>query len=227
MSAPARKTHTQPIQPHVVDLFHGDLCSDFQAARMYAGLFGVIHKASQGASNQDPSYATRRTRAVSAGLLWGAYHFLDNSAIDLQVDNFLRSAKPDEATLVAVDYEPNDVKSRTPGLAHLEEFCEEIEKALGRKMVIYSGSLLKETLGDKTDAYLGSHRLWLAEYSSAPKLEPLKAWKAPWLWQYTDGSHDAPKIYPHVVRGVEGSQGELDCNYYAGPIAQLAAEWAS
>jgi len=42
---------------------------------------------------------------------------------------------------------------------------------LGRKPVLYSGHLIKEKLGNKTDAFFGSHRLWLAQYGPDPVVQ--------------------------------------------------------
>ena len=48
--------------------------SSFETVKA-AGIAGIIHKATQGLSFQDPTYHDRRTQALAAGLLWGAYHF--------------------------------------------------------------------------------------------------------------------------------------------------------
>jgi lysozyme len=58
----------------VVDLSHHNEAVDF--AKMKAnGIVGVIHKATQGLTYVDKTYASRRSKAVDCGLLWGAYHF--------------------------------------------------------------------------------------------------------------------------------------------------------
>jgi lysozyme len=91
--------------PLVVDIYHGDGVVSFDQA-FGAGLRGVIHKATTGASGRDDAYTARRGLATRAGLLWGAFHWGTAAPAGDQVDNFLSWAKPDKDTLLALDYEP-------------------------------------------------------------------------------------------------------------------------
>lgn len=190
------------------------------AAIAAIGIRGIIHKATQGVGNVDKEYARRRQAATAAGLLWGAYHFADGSRAAAQVAHFLKNAAPDDETLLALDFEPNG--GNTMSLAGARDFLRAIEDATGRKAVLYSGSLIKETLGSKRDAYLGAHRLWLAQYSDAPRVP--SAWSAPWLHQFSgDGSNS------HGIRvpGVDAAQaGKLDMNTFPGTDDELAAQWS-
>jgi lysozyme len=216
-----------PINPRVVDLYHGDRVTDFAATRA-AGVVGIIHKAQQGASDdgRDPLYPIRRQRALAAGLLWGAYHFMTDDDPEQQAAAFLASVFPDraidKATLLAVDYEPYG--GRTPSLDQLRAILHAIEARAGRKAVIYSGSLIKETLGAAADDYLAAHRLWLAEYAEQWTTAPLTAWPRPWLWQYT-GDGIGPT--PHSVAGIQGAGGHVDLNCYEGSDDELIKEWSA
>lgn len=217
--------------PRVVDLFHGDNVTNFEAAAA-AGVWGIIHKASQGAATNPFStlYARRRQFARAAGLLWGAYHYMTAAPVEQQVANFLNTAMVDKDTLVALDFEPGRTHSTTPSLDQARAFLAQIFDKLGRHAVLYSGSLLKETLGKSKDEFFAAHRLWLCEYAPAWRLEPLVNWPRPWLWQYTDGSPDAVKLGAlpaPKVPGIPGSIGQLDCNYYDGTREQLVSEWAA
>jgi lysozyme len=208
------------INLHVVDIYHGDDVTSFKKAADF-GIWGVIHKATTGATGKDTEYANRRKPAGTAGLLWGAYHWGTNAPVAKQVDNFLTAAKPDDNTLVALDYEVT--KGNQMRLSQARDFLGLIENKLGRKAVLYSGHLIKEGLGNKTDAFFGSHRLWLAQYSSDPEVQ--KSWSKFWLWQYTDKKN--PHI-PSEVPGIPGnSKGDLDCDSYDGTKAQLTSQWAS
>lgn len=208
------------INLRVVDLFHLDTVNSFQQAAN-AGLWGVIHKATTGATGSDSAYASRRQPALDAGLLWGAYHFGSNADVTQQVDNFLTVAQPDASTLVALDFEPYSGDQMT--LDQAQQFLQLVEQQLGRKAVLYSGSLIKQDLGSTVNAYFGSHRLWLADYSSTPSVQA--SWSTYWLWQYTDGSVD---LTPNSIAGIPGdSNGNLDCNSFAGTQQQLTAQWAS
>ena len=208
--------------PLVVDLFHGDGVASFDQAHA-AGLRGIIHKATTGASGVDDAYASRRTEALKAGLLWGAYHWGTAASTGDQVSNFLKIADPDpKTTLVALDFETDVGNQMT--LDGAREFLGLISDKLNRKAILYSGNVAKATLGKTSDPFFGSHRLWLAQYSNTPSVQ--RSWKTYWLWQYTDGSANTPgrKTLP----GIPGDRANrLDCNYFAGTADDLKSQWAS
>jgi lysozyme len=185
------------------------------------GIKGIIHKATQGTVMVDKMYGLRIPAIVRANLLPGAYHFGDSSDPQDQADHFLHVTNPGDNMLVALDFEPNGNNTMT--LDSAREFLHAIEKFLGRKAVLYSGNLIKETLGDNTDAYLSAHRLWLAQYGPVPKVPA--AWNAPWLWQFSgDGINNQGINIP----GVNASQAsQLDMNSYYGSDDDLTSEWAS
>jgi lysozyme len=206
--------------PIVVDIYHRNRVESFATARN-AGVHGIIHKASTGATGRDEAYADRRQRAVDAGMLWGAYHWGTSRPIDQQVENFLSAARPDDRTLVALDFEDDPGNQMT--LAGAREFLERIEQKLGRKAVLYSANTIKGALGNSVDAFFGSHRLWLAQYGPTPRVQA--SWSTYWLWQYTDGTAGPG---PRSAPGLPGNAlGNLDCNHYKDSPEQLAAEWAS
>lgn len=218
------------LTPRVCDIYHGDLVGGrgpaldgFKQAAA-AGLWGVIHKASQGSAYRDASYPLRRQAALDAGLLWGAYHFNDGSSVKTQVDNFLEAAKPDDRTLMCLDYEDNP---RSPmGVHQMVEFLRTAESRLGRKLVIYSGNRLKETissLATEDRTYVRSHKLWLCQYG--PRATLPTGFSNYMLWQYTgDGIGQQPHGIPGI--SVPGGKG-IDLNVYNGTAEQLAAEWAA
>jgi GH25 family lysozyme M1 (1,4-beta-N-acetylmuramidase) len=208
------------INMRVVDLYQHDRVTSFQKAAS-AGIWGIIHKATTGASGKDGKYKDRREPARDAGLLWGAYHWGTRADVGKQVENFLKTAQPDDQTLVALDYE--DTPGNQMTLDQAREFMTRVAQKLGRKPVLYSGHLIKEALGNKNDPFLGSHRLWLAQYSANPSVQ--KSWSSYWLWQYVDKKSG---LTPNQVPGLPGDdKGNLDCNSYDGTQAKLKAEWAS
>lgn len=217
------------MTPRVVDIYHGDLVGgrgpalEGFVAAANAGIWGVIHKASQGVSIRDRRYASRRPAAIQAGLLWGAYHFNSGNPVAKQVDWFMQCADPDESTLMVLDYEDNKHSQMRPEA--MVEFLHIIEEKLGRKATIYSGNRMKETIRylNKADrAYVCAHRLWLCQYGPRAKLPP--GWNDYWLWQYTgDGIGPSPHYVPGIT--VPGGRG-IDLNVYNGTHAQLKKEWA-
>lgn len=206
------------ITPRVIDISHHNTVKDLKAAAA-AGIWGVIHKASQGAFFRDADYARHRAMATDAGLLWGAYHFNDGDDVAAQVDNFLKAAQPDDNTLLVLDYEDNPQSDMS--IDHAVQFLRLVESKVGRKAAIYSGNRIKQYIGQLNDAdraYVLSHRLWLCQYG--PKAVLPKGFSKWWLWQYTDGVVNVAAGSP-----VPGIEGKLDCNAYNGTHEQLISEW--
>jgi GH25 family lysozyme M1 (1,4-beta-N-acetylmuramidase) len=215
---PNRQTLLTQI-PLVIDLSHGDSVVDFGAAKT-AGVVGVIHKATTGATGHDDAYSRRRQMATDAGLLWGAYHWGTHAPVADQIANFRNWADPDENTLVALDYETTADDQMT--LDDCRGFCQGIVDWLHRPCVIYSGNVLKSALGNTVDPFFKDYRLWLAQYGDNPTVQP--SFSSYWLWQYTDG--DEPQG-PQKVPGIQGdAKGRTDCDYFNGSPGQLAQQWA-
>lgn len=216
------------LTPRVADISHHNTVHDMSAAAA-AGLWGIIHKASQGSNYADPDYAKHRQMTLDAGMLWGAYHFNDASDVAAQVDHFLRAARPDKTTLLVIDYEDvTDSQGRKRpeqfqmSPQNLVKFLRLIEQKVNRKVVIYSGNRLREQiskLAAPDRAYVCSHPLWLCAYSTAPKIIP--GFSNVFLWQYTDGHFGPP---PH---GMAGISGDVDLNTFRGTRADLEAAWIS
>lgn len=201
------------FSPVVVDISHHNTVTDF-AATYAAGIRGVIHKSSQGATLSDKTYTSRRKDATAAGLLWGAYHFADSSNVANQVSSFLRCAAPDDNTLLALDWE--DQGSRTMSLDQAKEFLQLVFDRTGQRPLLYSGNVAKEKLGARPDPFLNRHRLWLCQYGPVAKYPA--GWDKHWLWQF---SADGSGPLPHSVAGIKDIG--VDLNVFGG--TDLAAEW--
>src|SRR6185503_1490429 len=210
------------INPKVVDLSHYD---DVETAngqwlgfkKLYAaGYRGVINKVTQGRGMVDVSYARRRPHALEAGLLYGAYHYLDGSDPTEQARHFLEAAAPDDKTLLALDHETRGVP-----LDNAWMFMTTVKAATGRYPWLYSGFLIKEQLGNRADEFWAQTKLWLSHYSSNPKWPP--CWQKPTLWQFT-GDGIGPG--PHNAPGVS-IPGGCDINSFDGTDDELAAVWAT
>ena len=199
----------------VIDISHHNGIVDLAKAKA-DGIVGVIQKATQGTTMVDKMYEQNRQKAVSAGLLWGAYHFgmlADGAA---QADFFLSKANADNQTLLVLDYEPNANSTMT--LDQARAFVTRIKEVTGRLPGFYSGSLIKEQLGGKPpDPLLSQCFLWLAQYGPAPKNIPA-TWSTWTLWQYTDGNI-GPE--PHSVDGI----GNCDRDQFNGSLEQLQQLW--
>ncbi len=205
-------------KPLVIDIYHGDVVNDFYAVKDF-GIVGVIHKASEGTAFPDEAYPIRRKLATDLGLKWGAYHFFHGLQPVMEADFFLATAQPDADTLIALDWENWPDDTHAPDAAAARAFLERIEDKLGRNAVIYSGNVAKEQLRG-VDSYFGSHRLWLAQYATAWKVQ--ESWTSPWLWQ------NNADTYGPGPRRIPGIKGNCDNNTIVDPMTteQLLAEWA-
>lgn len=206
------------FQPRVVDIYSlTTIQSDTFERAKAAGVWGIIHKASEGNTYKDPKYAQRRKMVEDAGLLWGAYHFNYGNDVKQQVDNFLDSAQPDANTLVVLDFEDHKVNM---DIQYAVAFMRSVEDKLGRSCAIYSGNRLKTyigQLGQDDFAYITQKKLWLAQYG--PKAQLPKGFDKYFLWQY---SGDGIGPMPHTVDGFGPGQ---DMNVYDGTQEQLAQQW--
>jgi lysozyme len=205
----------------VVDTSSYQATVDFTQIRA-AGILGVIHKATQGLADVDARYAERRTRAVNAGLLWGAYHFGTGDDAGKQAEHFLDAVEStgggDAAhDLLVLDLEANPTPGETTmTLAGAESFVEAIARRTGRWPGLYSGALVKEYLGSQGSATLARCWFWLAEYGDVAHVPA--GWSRWTMWQYTNGTLGPG---PHVVDGV----GPCDRDRFNGTAEQLRAFW--
>lgn len=193
----------------MIDINHNDDI-DLSAAKN-AGIVAVIHKATEGATFQDPLYATRRAEAKQLGLLWGVYHFGTAADVGQQVQNFVQTAQPAPGDLVALDYEENSGDQMT--LQQAEEFVTQFKEQFGYLPLVYGSDLLAAATPTSPLVACG---LWIAQYEDVaqPSLPPsFSSYK---LWQFTDGT--APTPLP--TAGVT-----VDRDRYDGTQEQLVAAW--
>jgi lysozyme len=168
--------------PRVIDISHHNVIpNDFEETKK-AGIIGVIHKCTEGATYVDPKVQARRYLAEQSGLLFGLYHFLRPGNMKAQADFFVNTAKAldvcDEKTLWVADHEDQGVSA-----TQLNEFCDYVEYATGKPAVIYSGHVLKEQCAGQ--GWNIHRRVWVCQYCAPPPKLPEGCMKY-WLWQYTD-----------------------------------------
>jgi lysozyme len=200
---------------NVIDVSHHNGNINLAAAKT-DGIVGVVHKATQSTSVIDQLYQSNRRQAEAAGLLWGAYHFGTMGDGARQADFFLSTVNPDSQTLLVLDFEEN--KTGTMTLDQARAFVSRINEVTGRFPGLYSGSLIKQLLGNKpVDPVLSECFLWIAQYGPAPNNIPA-TWPTWTLWQYTDGSV-GPQ--PHSVQGV----GTCDRDKFNGSLENLQQLW--
>ena len=213
------KPKKSPLPPLnvVMDLSHHNSDPDFSTAKHDGGILGVIHKATQGLTYTDPTYADHRTSAVAADLLWGAYHFGTGSDGVHQAEHFLEIVQPSTDTLLVLDFEANP-QGPSMTLEEARAFVTHVCEITGRWPGLYSGHYIKELLGTATDPILANCWLWLSQYGPTAVV-PVN-WPTWTLWQYTDGGL-GPQ--PHVVPGIE----RCDRDKFNGSITALHKLWGS
>ena len=199
----------------VIDVSHFDGTPDWAKVRA-SSILGVIHKATQGKSYVDPTFASARTAVPAAGMLWGAYHFGtgDGTGGD-QAKFFLDTVQPDAQTLLSIDFEPNP-SGTTMSLQQMLDWIDVVQKATGRWPVVYGGkSLLFGAIGSTQQPVLAQCPLWVAQYTSAPAPSsiPSQVWKDWTFWQYTETGK------------VDGIDVNVDRERFNGTAEELAAKW--
>ena len=194
----------------VIDLYHADKVSvDFSAVKA-AGIAAVILKATQGTSFVDPTFAPRVADARDAGMLVGAYHFLDGTSPVDQVAHFLSVVGSTSDVLLALDFEANEPSQAT--VTQVASAINAVKAVTGRFPVLYTNRYMVAT----SNPILSQCSLWLAEYGSNPVCPP--GWTEWKLWQNTDGQTGSdPKSVPGI--------GPCDRSRFAGTVAELAAWW--
>lgn len=205
------------INPLVVDLSHWDPADNYTKVKN-AGIVGVIYKATDDTTYNDPTYKAQKAAAKAAGLRWGSYHFAHPGSVLDQIQNYLTFAAPQADEIFCLDWEA--ANDGTMSADEAKQWITGVETTLKRpnQCLIYSGNVAKEELGSTHDAFFAQRRLWLAQYSPTPTVQA--SWQTYWLWQFTDGQVGPA---PHTISGV----GPCDINSYAGSADQLIAEWAT
>ena len=193
----------------IMDISHNNSI-DLSAAQK-AGIVAVIHKATEGATFQDPMYATRRAEATQLGLLWGAYHFGTAADVGQQIQNFTQTAQLVPGDVVVLDYEELAGDQMTQQQA--EQFVTLFQQQFGYLPLLYGSDLLTPV---SATSPLASCGLWIAEYSNVtqPALPP--AFHSYVLWQFTDGTVPTP---------LQTAGCTVDRDRYNGTQVELTAAW--
>ena len=199
----------------VVDLSHWQAPIDFAKAKA-AGIVAVILKATQGSQWIDATFSERWADATAAGLLVGAYHFLDNSPPERQMENFLSMAEG--CPVLALDAEQNEIGG-TVTVPQAAEAVARVQMATGKAPLVYINRYGPDGRGtDFPNSVLSRCPLWLPAYNSRPVCPP--GWSKWTLWQHTDG------IGGSDVTSVPGI-GKCDRSRFAGTVAELTTWWSA
>lgn len=203
-----------PIRGIDVSHWQGEIAWDLVAAARYKFAFA---KATENRTYADPTYTRNRSKAIAAGLKFGAYHFARPTGSTLaqvradarlEAEHFLEIARPAPGNLVPVlDLEDRGGLGVRKLKAWAWSFVRTVESAIGMKPLIYSGYYFwRDYLGDTQAFAQAGYRLWLPQYRDEPPVVPAGNWGGRgWtLWQFTSTGR------------VSGISGDVDTNYFSG-----------
>ena len=206
--APPRRRRLEGI-----DVSHWQGTIDWAKVRAAGKKFAYI-KASEHTSFVDDKYQTNRSRAKSAGLKVGAYHFarpnIGTTDAYAEADHFIETADWTSGELRPVlDLEDTGGLSSSALQTWVKAFLQRIYDRTGVRAVIYvSPAFWSNKMGNSTwFAKNGYDVLWIAHWTTAKSPSvPAESWggKSWTFWQYTsDGS-------------VPGISGRVDLDRYNG-----------
>jgi GH25 family lysozyme M1 (1,4-beta-N-acetylmuramidase) len=211
--SPTPKPASSPTRLEGIDVSHWQGTIDWAKVRAAGKKFAYI-KASEHTTFVDDKYQTNRSRAKTAGLKVGAYHFarpnIGTTDAYAEADHFIETADWTSGELRPVlDLEDTGGLSSSALQTWVKAFVQRIYDRTGVRAVIYvSPAFWSSKMGNSTwFAKNGYDVLWIAHWTTAgsPSV-PAENWggKSWTFWQYTsDGS-------------VPGISGRVDLDRYNG-----------
>jgi lysozyme len=174
-------------------------------------------KATEGSSLVDPFFSKNWAAAKSSGLLRGAYHFFRPlQDARRQVELFLQTAQLEDGDFDPVlDLEVNENLRATTLIQRVEIWVCEIEKATGRKAIIYSGvAFLNDYFtipAGGPPLWAKDHLLWIANYLPPTATQPNMpvGWSRWTFWQHSQTGR------------ISGLTGNVDLNWFNGSEQDL------
>lgn len=187
-----------------VDLSHwqANINIDWTKAKA-AGVKFVVHKATEGTSYVDPSYAQRRGETKAHGVLFGAYHFARPQVGNARAEAkfFLEHAAPRKGEMIPMlDLEVNDHGMTQAQLTRWVRnwFTYVFNHSPAKRGFLYTHYNL--------DSKPKGVYLWVPRYSNT-NMTP--AIPRPFLfyriWQFSDGKYGVPNTVPGI--------GSVDINH--------------
>ncbi len=199
-----------PAEAEPEETYEGIDVSHFQgqvdwAQVKSAGTFFAFAKATQGTSEVDPEFASNWAGIRAAGLVRGAYHFMDPSEDAVaQAEHFLATVQFEAGDLPPVlDVEVTEGMSVEGLDAAVRTWLEKVAAGTGVQPILYSD---ESFLNTELAKGFGAYPLWIAAYSQTPPAPPA-GWTAWTFWQYSQTGQ------------VSGVGGDVDRDRYQGTKA--------
>jgi lysozyme len=170
----------------------------------------AILKATEGLDIVDPNFATNWAASRAVGMTRSAYHFF-RAARDAkaQAEFFLKTVgKLEDFDLpLVLDLERVDGIDRNVALDKAQIWLDIVEKATGRKPIVYTYPVFWEEQLADTNRFV-NYPLWIAHYQTLQPWIPGK-WKNWTFHQYSETGQ------------VKGIAGAVDLNQFAGTLDDL------
>lgn len=191
-----------------------------------SGISFAFIKATQ--NRIDERFIENARGAKAAGLLVGAYHYLDNSIVTeakarIAAQLFfsaMQSAGVKFDLPPVLDYESKSGSLSAAGTtAVAKAFLAEIERLTGVRPILYTYPAF---IGNFSG--LSQYPLWIARYSTQTPVDA-SGWTRWEFWQYSDGKDGG--TLPNGSRIVGGINGQVDLNEFDGTVAELRRKYGS
>src|SRR3954462_4567274 len=148
-------------------------------------------KATEGNVAVDASFAANWHGIQDAGLFRGAYHFgRPGTDPETQAPPFAPAVGPlgFRDLPPVLDLEVSDGHPAGAVLAWARAFLTRAEALFGRRLIGYTGAVLRDKLRSGDQPLFKQGGLWLAGYVLESKLVIPKPWSRWPLWQYSEGT---------------------------------------
>ncbi len=180
-----------------------------------AGMVFAIARVSDGTGTLDSTFSPNWKGMKSAGLVRGVYQFFEPGEDPVKQADLVISEVKAAGGFIAGDLPPVMDMETTGGAsdatiqANMQTWLDTIQKAIGRKPIIYTNLNTSSHFGGK----FGSYPLWVASWGATCPTMPngYKGWQ---FWQYAD------------TGSVSGISGGVDHDEFNGTLADLKA-WAN
>lgn len=161
-------------QPHatfggVIDISHNN--GPVKWSLVPATIVLVMIKATQGSGFVDPRYVENDEGARDTGRLVIPYHFLDNSSIAAQLDNFHKITALPAGLPAMIDWEVEPQSNIRAPIATMEAFGNLLAEVIGRAPLAYHG------MYDLTSAKINAWPWMIPKYGPQPKGPKFLFWQ--------------------------------------------------
>jgi lysozyme len=210
-----------PDVPIVMDPYGGNSI-DWRKAATDPRVKAVIHKASQGLSEDPQFVAARAGEAKARGFLWGAYHLGKPGDPIKQATFFLRLATKTGATFLAIDIE-DDNPAKFMSITDAAKFIGYVHTQTGKYPAIYVNWSLYNKISHSygKESIFAKAPLWVARFRSKLGTQNTNIWTDYTLWQFSSEINCSKNA--NCFYHIPGTLPDMDVNVFHGTAEQLKA----